>query len=408
MNKNPCCVSVGPIYRCGFIHVNKEGKKSLCPYALCPKHFRTSVLGTILADLLLPTTQGVQEQGSAWLLSSVFLFFANVFYTPFLKTALMILACNPYFQCLFPTCWGANMDQTFVLAVYLSIAVVLFFGVGFPLSITLLLQRRSTMLREIFFAPEYESRFGDAETREVDEHEWARFVNVDNTALGTLYKSFEFKWLYVPPIILAWKVILLSPPVFLENGSLGQAIGVAVVEFSFGLFMFITAPSTNALVDWMYKLGCVHQMLFLGLHNVHVYLTYHHRGDLEGYMIATTIVYLVVTLLVVVHAKLEPTIKALLEVRTLSNILTKLGMQYTEKTGIFVTPSAEIEFFELDEDEDEPAMVEAVDDEVSDHHDQCTVQYLDAQQPESSSREPGNGSYANQHEMQQVDLETDV
>jgi hypothetical protein len=353
MNDAVCGASTGPIYRCGAVHLNRHGRRALCPYALCSKHFRAGAASTVLADIVLPFVQNVTEYGSGWLFATVFLFLGNLFYTPFLKTALMILACNPYFQCLLPSCWGQNMDQTFILAVYLSLTVLVFFGVGFPLTLALLLRRRARMLDEIFFAGEYGSRYGDPSVREVDDDEWARFVAMDPTALGTLYKSFEFKWLYVPPIMLAWKVVLLCPPVFIENGTLGQAIGVAIVEFSFGLYMFVTAPSINAVVDWMYKLGAVHQMLFLGIHNVNVYLTYNRRPSAADYLVATTLIYLLVTAAVIIYSKVAPTVKAIRETAALNSVLELLGMQYTEMTGIFVVPRSDLSFVEMDDDVDD-------------------------------------------------------
>jgi hypothetical protein len=294
--------------------------------------------------MALPIAQNVTEYGTGWLFAMVFLFLGNLFYTPILKTSVMILACNPYFQCLLRSCWGNNMDQTFILAVYLALTVVVFFGVGFPLMLALLLRRRARMLNEIFFAQEYGSRYGDPSTREIDSEEWARYVSIDPTALGTLYKSFEFKWLYVPPILLAWKVVLLCPAVFLESGTLGQAIGVAVVEFSFAMFMFVTSPSINAVVDWMYKLGAVHQMLFLGIYNVNVYLTYNRRPSASDVLVATTLVYLLVTAVVILYSKLAPTVKSFRAQANINRVLEQLGMQYTAMTGIFVVPRSDLSF----------------------------------------------------------------
>ena len=341
MNGRKCGTSTGPIYRCGYHDVNKNGRPALCPYALCAKHYRASPVDAILADMVYPFIQSVSEYGSGWLFSTIFLFLANTFYTPFLKTALMIFACNPYYQCIFDTCWGSTMDQKFILAVYLALCVIVFFGIGFPATLAFLLRRRTNMLNEIFFAEEYGSRFGDPTRKILDPDEWQRFVTTDPTALGTLYKSFEHQWLYVPPLILAWKVILLIPPVFIENGSLGQAIGVAVVEFSFAVFMFITSPSVNAIVDWMYKLGAIHQMVFLGLQNINVYLGYHRQPDVNRYLVATTLIYLIITAVFIVYSKIAPNVKAALETSNITDLLERLGMQYTEATGIFLVPRNE-------------------------------------------------------------------
>ena len=234
----PCGVSTGKMYVCGMHEVNTAAgghhEKTTCNYALCEKHIRADPLDLLHADLL-SFRRSVLADGPL-LFMTIALFLANAFYTPVLKTAVMILGCHPYFQCLFPTCWSP-INRDYALAVLLSLVIIFFFGIGFPLVLTVLLRRRFTHISKIFFSPCYEGRYG-SQASDVELTEWMRFAATDQTALGALYKSYELEWIYLPPILLAWKVVLLLPPLFAESGSFEQSIGIAIVEFCYGISFF--------------------------------------------------------------------------------------------------------------------------------------------------------------------------
>ncbi len=60
---------------------------------------------------------------------------------------------------------------------------------------------------------------------------WRCSVLTDPTALGKLYLSFELYWIYVPPMLLFWKVAMLVPAVFIERNTFEQTVGISVVQF---------------------------------------------------------------------------------------------------------------------------------------------------------------------------------
>ena len=334
-----CDASVGNMFVCGHIDTS-SGDQSQCLYALCDRHFRAPLKHELIAPLIA-IYRAIVRRGTVWAIVGLFLLLANAAYTPLMKTALMILACDPSYQCEFQSCWS-NPDRQFTLAAYLCVVIATVYGLGFPFGLVALLHRRSMMLRCIFFAPEYEGRYLSDDKTTVEMSEWRRFVYTDPTALGKLYATFELEWIYVPPIMLFWKAALLLPAIFIERGTFGQMVGVAAVQFLVGLFLFLTEPSISPLVDMLYKLGGAHQMLLLGLLALNRRQQYVDGTRLDKGCIALTATYLVICLLATAISTALPIVRRHLERRRVSKVLVKLGMQYTGTTGLYVVPNRKI------------------------------------------------------------------
>ena len=331
-----CNASVGNMFVCGHVDVASQ-EQSQCLYALCERHFRAPLEHELIAPLIA-IYRATVRRGTVWAVVALFLLLANAAYTPLMKTALMILACDPSYQCEFQTCWN-NPDRQFTLAAYLCIVIATFYGLGFPIGLASLLRRRSKMLHCIFFAPEYRGRYVNREGTLVKLNEWRRFVYTDPTALGKLYATFELEWIYVPPIMLFWKAALLLPAIFIERGTFGQMVGIATVQFLVGLFLFITEPSISPLVDMLYKLGGGHQMLLLGLLALNRRQQYVGGTKLDNACIALTSTYLVICILATVIDSVLPVVRGHLELRRVGKVLVTLGMQYSGTTGLYVVPS---------------------------------------------------------------------
>ena len=154
-----CGESVGKMYVCGEREEKEDNELVQCKYAVCEKHFRAPLSVKLLTPLI-GMYRAAMDRGVLWFVVTVFLVLANACYTPFMKTALMILACDPTYQCQFQHCWEGP-DRLFILAAYLCLVIVTFYGVGFPLSMAVLLRRRRQMLNEIFFSDVYKGRFED-------------------------------------------------------------------------------------------------------------------------------------------------------------------------------------------------------------------------------------------------------
>ena len=341
-----CGESVGKMFVCGERGENRSDPVQ-CKYAVCEKHFRAP-LSVKLLNPAVGMYRAAMNRGALWFIVAVFLLLANACYTPFMKTALMVLACDPYYQCQFQHCWEAP-DRLFILAAYLCLVIVTFYGVGFPLSMAFLLHRRKMMLNEIFFSQVYGGRFKDESEgpRTVDKAEWGRFVVTDPTALGKLYLSFELEWIYVPPILLFWKAAILAPAVFIERETFQQLAGVAAAQFLFGLFLFVTEPSISPVVDLMYKLGAAHQMLLLGVLSLNRRQLYVGSTDLGPLSVGITATYLVVCLGIFIGITLMPVLKKSLDQRRVVRLFESLGMHYSQAISMHVVPLRQPLFTEV-------------------------------------------------------------
>jgi hypothetical protein len=330
-----CNETVGRIFMCGAKE-ERDGKPVQCKYSICEKHFHPP-LWVSLRIGLVTAYRSATDRGLMWLVVTLFLIAANAFYTPFMKTAVMILSCHPSYQCQLPQCWEAP-DRLFVLAAFLCLAIVLFYGIGFPLAMTILLQRRKQMLCTVFFSDVYEGRYEDpAKAGVLDIEEWRRYVVTDSTALGSLYLSFELEWIYVPPVLLFWKAVVLAPAVFLERGSFQQIVGVAAAQFLFGVFTFVTEPSVSPVIDLMYKLGVAHQMLLLGTVALDTRQRYAGEVELGLLGVGITLTYLFICVGVVVVVAAMPD-RSIFQRQRLVKLLDSLGMHYSVNTGMYIVP----------------------------------------------------------------------
>ena len=324
-----------PTFICGKSYVSEENQPARCSYALCTMHFQGGVVDSLLACEVLPVVRDAARYGVSWTALFIFIVLGNLYYTPFLRTAQMVLSCHPYYQCAFESCWGAT-DVNFTIASQLSLSIIFFYGLGFPVILFLLLRRRMRQVHSVFFSPEYGDRFASIDSEEASA-EWKRLTATDFTVLGSLYKCFSLRWMLIAPMLLVWKAALLAPPVFIETGTIGQSVGVAMVEISFGAFWFIANPCIVPSVDAMYKVGIVHQMLFLGLQNIDVHVRYHGKGSTGIAMVILTALYLVISIGVIAWTK-SGAVRHVLKRKQTSAMLKRFGVRDLDAATFFVIP----------------------------------------------------------------------
>ncbi len=380
INGTRCNVSVGQMFVCGCVaeeeaeDAKKNGKKSSplddtaphektqCCYALCQRHFAAPLHSQLMAPLRALYRKAMRH-GSAWIIVSISFALANIAYTPTLKSALLIAACDPYYQCDFNKCW-TEPERYFVLASFLCVSVIVGYGIGYPLGVFALLRRRRAFLEVIFFAEEYGDRYKsrDAEGNVGDSvsiHEWRRFVSTDETVLGKLYQSYEMDWMYVTPIMVFWKAAMLVPVVFIERKTFSQLVGIVAVQFLYSAFIFITEPSISPIVDLMLKLGAAHQMILLGILGLDVNQRYRGGAQLDLVALCVTLTYLVLAGLCMIFSTVLPVFSRLLEKRQAAKLLQQMGMQYSETTGMYVVPAKEPIYVVIDRSKKEDLTGEA-------------------------------------------------
>eukprot|EP00744_Colponema_vietnamica_P003320 GILI01005109.1.p1 GENE.GILI01005109.1~~GILI01005109.1.p1 ORF type:complete len:1610 (+),score=290.75 GILI01005109.1:332-4831(+) len=347
-NLTRCGADRGRIYSCGTTFIDEEtGEPHVCTFALCKDHFRPSIV-----DLLLTFPFGalrrVKLNGLLWLICLVAFAAADAAYTPFMKTALMIVGCHPYYQCEFENCWSW-IDQKFALAAFLSLTVIILFGVGLPVGLFAILYRRKAILEETFSCKEYGGRYTNSDGHMLPE-EWSRFTRTDNTALAGQYRDLEYKWIYFAPMLVMLKVAALLPAILIEPRTIEQRLGCAVIEMGIALLMFSTKAYLSPLVAMSLRIGEVHQLLLLGLQNLDLVTRNDGNGDLADVMLVVTVLYIVYSVFVFLVVALFPVFDTIIRDRALTTLLHSHGLLRTNTIGLYHVPSLQPQVYSGGED----------------------------------------------------------
>jgi hypothetical protein len=89
----------------------------------------------------------------------------------------------------------------------------------------------------------------------------------------------------------------------------------------------------------MYRFGCVHQLLFLGLSSLSIVSEYEGNGSLTKAMIGVTISYLISSVGMLVWSMVGPVLQDKLNQRKTKNILRNLGLHYSLTTSLYIVPA---------------------------------------------------------------------
>jgi hypothetical protein len=321
------------MYRCGKDETAADAPTQ-CNFALCGRHYRGSLRDHLVA-VALGEIRAAIDGGGRRMATVAGLALGLAVYQPFVKTAIMVLSCHPFYQCTLGTCWAAR-TQLFVLSAYLALVVILFLGVGLPLVLFLLLRRRHRMMGDVFFAAEFRGRFGDAESRALGLSEWRMFVSSEPSALASMYSSFKFDRIYMSPVLIVWKVLLIAAPIFLEKNSFTQLAGCAAAEVLFGIFIFAARPPASYIVNGVYRLSSVHQVMLLGLVSLGQFRQFHQQSSLQLFVVGVTLLFLTVSLSVVVGSKVMPALSDHLRWRRMEALLRHVGIPYSETCPVVV------------------------------------------------------------------------
>eukprot|EP00658_Telonema_sp_P-2_P043685 TRINITY_DN3158_c0_g4_i10.p1 TRINITY_DN3158_c0_g4~~TRINITY_DN3158_c0_g4_i10.p1 ORF type:complete len:651 (-),score=172.97 TRINITY_DN3158_c0_g4_i10:521-2473(-) len=331
-------------------YTNDDGEEVLCTFGLCQAHCRMSLKDNVVAAVY-GMKRRVMTNGLSWLITIGIVFAVNTIYTPFLKTALMILACHPYYQCEFEHCW-TFMTQKFALAAFLSASVVLVLGVGFPVLLLAQLYRRRSVLNLAFFGVEYKDRYVTPDTRgpnfssnnwftkrkHLMTSEWSRFGASDNSALAQQYSDSAYRWLLMPAIALVFKVVVLIPAVFLEPRSWEQRLGSATVEVLIAAFYFSTNTQLSPILLMTLRAASVHQLLVLGLQNVDLVTQFDSSITISMGLIGVTLSYVAFSIIVFLATVAFPIFATRTDKSTIQKFLNKRGFDYSSGISLYLEP----------------------------------------------------------------------
>ena len=130
----------------------------ICEFALCAAHFQPNVVDTIRSKLR-GLWHRVDREGIQVLLGLAMVFLTNTIFTPFLRSAFLILRCHPNFRCAFNLCWEAPTTD-FYLAAYCSIVTILVVGGMLPSLMFYVVWKRRRVLHNVFLdAAQYGDRY---------------------------------------------------------------------------------------------------------------------------------------------------------------------------------------------------------------------------------------------------------
>eukprot|EP00742_Colponemidia_sp_Colp-10_P012456 GILJ01013993.1.p1 GENE.GILJ01013993.1~~GILJ01013993.1.p1 ORF type:complete len:1191 (-),score=186.72 GILJ01013993.1:429-3842(-) len=297
-NRPSCCLSIngnrcgreyGDVFSCGKVHTFPDGTSEMCMFALCEEHNRGSIMD-LVKTMIWSTIRMLRSNGAMWILCVLSVLAVNAAYMPFMKTALMIVGCHPFYQCEFEYCWS-YVDQKFAIAAYFSIVVIVFLGAGFPLAFFLILRKRRRMIYDWTIGEEYKG-FYSTDKGALQLREWARFVLTEPSALASQYKKLDANWIYFPPLMILLKFFTLLPAVFIEPRTFSQRLWCAIVELVITLFVFGTKVYLSPILMLTLRVAEIHQLAILGLQNIDLVLLNDQNESLGAYMIAVTIAYI--------------------------------------------------------------------------------------------------------------------
>jgi hypothetical protein len=323
-NARRCCVEadgdrcarrLGTLYVCP--HQDDSGEQD-CAYAVCDDDYRVPMLSKFRARLEAYVAE-VADHPIGWFLSFAFLALASVAYVPLVTTSVMVVSCHPQYQCVFQGCW-ANPTTQFVAAAYLSVIVLVTFGVGFPAVVLAMLFRRRHVLRSVFLGRIYHGRYAAEHLDEsngcktaaahtslhetlsnylalkcllarvasavsafaahyaelhptrhatglcVSASEYARFTASDRSVLRPLlYGDLRFECIPAAVYLSFGRVILLLAPLLLNRGSPAQLAAMAAAELVFFTVNVSLDVFQSSVLFVVALLGSLHQFAFIGL-----------------------------------------------------------------------------------------------------------------------------------------------
>ena len=135
---------------------------------------------------------------------------------------------------------------------------------------------------------------------EIDEADWNLFLAKDTSIMRALYEMYEFRYIAIHGVFLVFKVFMLLPVVFMERNSVGQLALAGGVEVGLLVLLSATDAFINPWMDALARVGSFHQILQIGLVALSRVLDEH--AQMIGYaMIAVSLVYIAVLLVVIVH-----------------------------------------------------------------------------------------------------------
>ena len=299
-----------------------------CGYCVCPECanlplFFDGVKATLRAKLYT-----LRRDGAFGLFGVLIVFLSQLCYLPVVKTALMIIACHPFFQCNFPQCYK-SADTSFGVSVAFSIMTVVLLGIGLPIALfyrvrsaKLALMEEEEILKDVSLMPV-------ALLAGMEDRSWRFILSRDTSMLKSVYEHYEFRYMWAYCLTFVLKILTVLPIIFLEPNSLSQLVLCGTVESLQLIFYCVTNPFLNPWIDFLARMSSLHQVVQLCImcfHRVVIYENPTRPGYGKG-MLAVTIIYLLVVAGVLVRVAVVPFILMKLEQKRLKEERTRAAVE---------------------------------------------------------------------------------
>ena len=129
--------------------------------------------------------------------------------------------------------------------------------------------------------------------------------------MKSLYQAYTYRWMWIHPFTLVFKVLTVLPIVFAEPNSLLQLTLAAAVEVMQLLFFIATFPFLDEWVAFLTNIGSIHVVTQLSLMSFHrVAVTENPNDDTyANLMIYAVITYVLLLIFVMVFAVVYPSLR---------------------------------------------------------------------------------------------------
>ena len=268
----PCNRTIGTLYVCNR-RSRVESQKFVCDFALCERHWRPTYADAI-RSYLHGLSRSIDSYGLVIVFTRFLVLTVTSLYMPFMRTAIMVIACHPFYRCSFGDCWE-TMEPIFAISAYVTMLTLVLFGVLLPIMCVIVLVRRYHFIKKAFRVGEPSSPYLGKDG-EIDVLEWTRFLSSDDSAMSALYNQLLPSRMKFMPVFLLFKLILVLPVILIEPNTIEQMIGIAFVEVLYGIVTLAASPYISPWIDMYHRVGSAHQMAVLG------FLCFYSIGEVEA------------------------------------------------------------------------------------------------------------------------------
>jgi hypothetical protein len=170
--------------------------------------------------------------------------------------------------------------------------------------------------------------------------EWERFLLGDASALLPLYEAVKFERIWLVPILHCSKFILLIPPILLEPNSFEQLVFIAVGEVLYAVLLSGAAPFASRWLLIVVNISNLHQFILVALQGYYVAQLndYDASSTLSPLMTATTIIYTLVSVIVIMAMLGMPVAAKLIAKLVANRMFRRFGLPRINTILLYVCP----------------------------------------------------------------------